>query len=164
MDSRRIDREMRQFELIIHYHFNQISWLAKAMKSILIRIGGEGENHKEYSNEGLATVGDTLLKSMISDRLYRSGIQAKGAITEAKKDIENNDTMHKLMIGEDWIRYSYNDLHFTMDNPPQHERVVSKKHDPYVEAIVGAIYYDSNYDTTKRWVNNFLIPLLEKYI
>lgn len=36
-------------------------------------------------------------------------------------------------------------------------------YDPYVEAIVGAIYYDSNYETTRRWVNKILIPLLKKY-
>ena len=163
MDNKRIEKEMRQFELILHYHFIQISWLAKAMRSVKIEVDGEGKNHDEYTNEGLATVGDTMLKSMISDMLYRYGITTKGAITKAKEGIENNDTMHKLMLGEDWIRYSYNDLHFTMDNPPQHEKVVSKKHDPYIEAIVGAIYYDSNYDTTKRWVNKYLIPLLGKW-
>lgn len=42
-----------------------------------------------------------------------------------------------------------------MDNPPQPEKVVSKKHDLYGEDIVGANYYDSNCDTTKRWVNSF---------
>ena len=67
----------------------------------------------------------------------------------------HNAIMHRLMLGEDWIRYSYNDLHFTMENHSQHEKVVSKKHDPYVEAIAGAIYYDSNYETTRRWVNKF---------
>ena len=126
-------------------------------------VPGEGKNHKEYSNEGLATVGDTFLKSVIADYLYRSGCITKGQITDNKKDLENNDSMHELMLGEGWINYSYNDLHFTKDNPPQHERVVSKGHDPYVEAIVGAVFYDSNYDTAKRWILKFLLPLLEQY-
>lgn len=165
MDKKRIEKEMRQFELLLHYHFNQISWLSKAMQSIKIDIIGEGKNHDEYTNEALATVGDTILKSIIADKLYKEGYQTKGAITDAKKDIENNATMHKLMLGEDWIRYSYNDEYFAMDNPPQHKKVVSGKHDPYIEAIVAAIYYDSgSYDTTKRWVLNFLIPMLQRYI
>lgn len=67
MDNKRIEREMRQLELLIHYHFNQISWLAKAMRCVKIEVDGEGKNHDEYTNEGLATVGDTMLKSMISD-------------------------------------------------------------------------------------------------
>ena len=34
------------------------------------------------------------------DKLYRSNIQTKGAITDAKKDIEYNDAMHKSMFCE----------------------------------------------------------------
>ena len=40
------------------------------------------------------------LKFMILDKLYRNNIQTKGAITDAKKYIEYNDTMHKSMLGE----------------------------------------------------------------
>lgn len=165
MDKKRIESEMRELEMKIHYHFNDISWLAKAMGSIKIEVPGHGKNGSEYSNEGLATVGDTILKSVIADKFYREGITTKGEITSRKSDIENNSTMHKIMIGEGLINYSYNNLHFYKDpNIPDHEKVVCKKHDPYVEAIVGAVYYDSgNYDTTKRWILKWLWPLLEQY-
>jgi hypothetical protein len=43
MDKKRIEKEMREFELKIHYHFNDISWLAKAMGSIKIEIAGQGK-------------------------------------------------------------------------------------------------------------------------
>ena len=43
---------------------------------------------------------------------------------------------------------------------PDHEKAVNKGHDPYIEAIVGAVFYDSNYDTTKRWILKWLLPLL----
>ena len=62
MDKKRIEKEMRELELKINYHFNDISWLAKAMGSIKIEVSGQGKNGSEYSNEGLATVGDTMLK------------------------------------------------------------------------------------------------------
>ena len=164
MDGKRIEKEMRSFELQLHYHFNDYHWLAKAMKSVLLAVEGEGKNHKEYTNEGLATIGDNILKSIISDKLYREGITTKGQITERKSGLENNATMHKLMLKEGWIVYSFNDLHFYKDPCiPEHEKVVCKGHDPYIEAIVGAIYYDSNYDTVKRWVLKNLLPLLEKY-
>lgn len=165
MDKKRIESEMRELEIKIHYHFNDISWLAKAMGSIKIEVPGLGKNGSEYSNEGLATVGDTILKSVIADKFYREGIRTKGEITSRKSDIENNSTMHKIMIGEGLINYSYNNLHFYKDpNIPDHEKVVCKEHDPYVEAIVGAVYYDSeNYDTTKRWILKWLWPLLEQY-
>ncbi len=106
-----------------------------------------------------------MLKSIIADKLFRTdGIRTKGGITAAKSDLENNSTTHKMMLSEGLINYSYNDLHFYKDvNIPDHEKVVCKEHDPYVEAIVGAVYYDSNYDTTRRWILKWLLPLLEKY-
>ena len=99
-------------------------------------------------------MGDTMLKFVIADHLYRTkNIRTKGEITTAKSGLENNSTMHKMMLGKCLISYSYNILHFYKDpNIPDHEKVVSKEHDPYVEAIVGAVYYDSNYDTTRRWI------------
>lgn len=165
MDKKRIEKEMRELELKIHYHFNNISWLAKAMGSIKIGVEGQGKNGAEYANEGLATVGDTILKSVIADKVFRvDNIRTKGGITAAKSNLENNSTMHKMMLSEGLIDYSYNDLHFYKDsNIPDHEQVVCKEHDPYVEAIVGAVFYDANYDTTKRWILKWLLPLLEKY-
>lgn len=74
----------------------------------------------------------------------------KGKITQEKELIEK-ETMHILMLKEGWINYSYNDLHFTMDNPPQHEKAVINKRDSYVEAIVVAIFRDSNYDIVRDW-------------
>ncbi len=164
MQKTRIEKEMRELEVKIHYHFNDISWLSKAMGSIKIQISGQGKNGSEYSNEGLATVGDTILKSVIADKLYREGIRTKGEITAKKSRIENNASMHQMMLQEGLIDYSYNDLHFYKDsNIPDHEKVVCKEHDPYVEAIIGAVYYDSNYDTTRRWILKWLLPTLEKY-
>jgi dsRNA-specific ribonuclease len=164
MEKKRIEREMRELELKLHYHFNDVSWLSKAMGSIKIEVPGRGKNGAEYSNEGLATVGDTILKSVIADKLYREGTRTKGEITVKKSDLENNAAMHRMMLCEGLIDYSYNELHFYKDpNIPEHEKVVCKEHDPYVEAIVGAVYYDSNYDTTRRWILKWLLPLLERY-
>ena len=50
MDKKRIESEMRELEIKIHYHFNDISWLAKAMGSIKIPVSGQGKNGSEYSN------------------------------------------------------------------------------------------------------------------
>ena len=51
MDKKRIEKEMRELELKTLYHFNDISWLAKAMGSIKIDVPGQGKNGSEYSNE-----------------------------------------------------------------------------------------------------------------
>lgn len=36
--QKRIEKEMRELELKLHYHFNDISWLAKARGSIKIGV------------------------------------------------------------------------------------------------------------------------------
>ena len=165
LEKERIKKMMKQFEIVLHYHFNEIEWLSKAMKSVLLpKKESDGKSHKEYTNEGLATVGDAIIKSVIADKLYKQGLTTKGSITDAKKDLENNETMHKVMLEEGWIKYSYNNDFFSMDKPPGNKNVVSGEHDPYIEAIVASIYYDSgSYDTTKRWILKWLVPLLEKY-
>lgn len=163
MDAALIKEQMSEFERKLHYRFNDISFLAKAMKSVRIKSKGEGKNHKEYTNESMATVGDAILKSIIAAYFYDKD-KTKRDITDEKKDIENNGTMHRLMIGEEWIRYSYNNEYFTFQDKPKHKKVVCKEHDPYVEAIVAAIYFDSSsYDITRNWVIHFLLPLLKKY-
>ena len=110
METKRIENEMRKLELKIDCHFNDISWLAKAMGSIKIEVSGQGKNASEYSNEGLATVGDAILKFVIADYLYRiEGITTKGKITTTKSGLENNSTMHRIMLEEGLIAYAYND-------------------------------------------------------
>ena len=66
MDKAIIYAKMRELEVKIRYHFNDIAWLSKAMRSEKIEIDGEGKNHSEYTNDGLATVGDAMLKSVIA--------------------------------------------------------------------------------------------------
>lgn len=165
MINEEIETKMREFAEVLKYKFNDISWLKKAMGSIKIKIEGQGKNGSEYANEGLATVGDALLKFIIVDKLFKEdNIETKGKITEIKSYLENNLTMQNLMKSEGLINYAYNNLHFYNDKDiPEHEKVVARKHDIYVEAIVGAIFYDSDYDTARKWILERMLPLLEKY-
>ena len=165
MNEERIEAKMRDLELKLGYPFKNISLLATAMGSIKRDNDGQGKNGSEYENERLAIVGDALLKFIIVDKLFKAdNIETKGKITEIKSYLENNLTMHNLMKSEGLINYAYNNLHFYNDKDiPEHEKVVARKHDIYVEAIVGAIFYDSDYDTARKWILERLLPLLEKY-
>ena len=72
--------------------------------------------------------------------------------------------MHNIMLKCGLIGYAYNAKYFQSDTAvPDHEKVLNKGHDPYIEAIVGAVFYDSNYDTTKRWILKWLLPLLLQF-
>lgn len=160
-----IEKNMRELEKKIKYHFKDISLLARAMGAIKIPIPDQGKNNKEYANSVLATLGDAILKAVLTDILYRSyGIQTKGQLTTKKSELEESNVLHKIMDGEKLIDYAFNRKHFYKDTKiPENEKVVNNKHDQYIEAIVAAIYYDSNYDRVKKWISEWLFPLLNKY-
>lgn len=160
-----IKENMLELEEKIDYHFKDISLLARAMGAIKIEIPDQGKNNKEYTNSVLATVGDAILKAVLTDILYRSyGIQTKGQLTAKKSELEENSVLHNIMIGEKLIDYAFNEKHFCKDTEiPDNEKVVNNNHDQYIEAIVAAIYYDSNYDKVKEWISKWLFPLLNKY-
>lgn len=158
---------MEELARKIKFPSDNLSWLIKAMESKPLenRPNIDGDNHREYSNEGLSTVGDAILKAIIADKLYSiDNITRKGDIADKKKDLENNKTMHALMTSSEMnlIEYSNNEDHFKKDESSNEANKVScKKHDPYIETIVGAVYYSVGYDATKEWVIEWLLPNLE---
>lgn len=153
-----VNEKMKELSKVISYEFEDISLLKKAMGAIKIT----GKN--EYKNQSLATVGDALLKALICDHFYSKDNNIyKQAIDDEKKKLENNDIFRKIMDEEDLRKYTYNDKHFYGDNDvPDHEKVF-KSHDPYIEAIVAAIYYDGDWIKLKNWFERWLLPLLNKY-
>lgn len=160
-----IEENMLELEEKIKYPFKDISLLARAMGAIKIKISDQGKNDKEYANSGLATLGDAILKAVLTDILYRSyEIQTKGQLTAKKSEVEKSSVLHNIMDDEKLIDYAFNEKHFYKDKGiPDNEKVVNNNHDQYIEAIVAAIYYDSNYDTVKEWISEWLFPLLNKY-
>lgn len=160
-----IEKNMQELEKKIEYYFNDISLLARAMGAIKIEISDQDKNNKEYANSGLATLGDAILKAVLTDILYRSyGIQTKGQLTAKKSELEKSSVLHKIMNCEKLIDYAFNEKHFYKDEEiPDNEKVVNNEHDQYIEAIIAAIYYDSNYDKVKEWISKWLFPLLVKY-
>lgn len=157
MDKKRIEMEMKELEIILNYRFDNINLLSNAMCSSKINI----QYPKEYFNEGLATVGDAILKLVLAVNLYDNGITSKGQITIEKSKLENNRTLYDIAKDLQIINYAYNENYFYKDNPPDHEKVSNSLHSPYIEAIICAIYYDSNFETCKKWILTWLLPLLK---
>ena len=73
MDQSRIEKEMHKLETKFGHTFKDISWLAKAMNSQkLEKLPGDGGRNKEYSNEALSFLGDTIIKFLIANQLYEN--------------------------------------------------------------------------------------------
>ncbi len=74
MNKERVIEKMIELEAKIDHKFNDISLLAKAMKSEKIDVPNSRKNHREYSNEASATAGDAILKAVIADRLFSDSL------------------------------------------------------------------------------------------
>jgi ribonuclease-3 len=160
----RIIKKMQELASCLKISFNDIKWLEMAMNSTpLPKLPGDGK-HKEpdCKNTALATVGDAILKAILSDYFFSSICEArKGEITKNKEKLENNSVLYKVMERLDLKQYTYNDYAFFTDPQEDHQKVGDSKHNQYIEAIVAAIYYDQGFDKAKEWVLDYLRPKLE---
>ena len=162
MEKELIIQKMKELEKLIHHNFKNISWLCKAMESI--KIEDSNKNNPEYKNEVLATVGDAVLKIVIADYLYRKGVRRKGELSIQREDLEKNETLFRVAQEEGILNYAYNDKHFNdEENIPNNEKIHCPEHDSFIEAIIGAMFYDSSYKATRRWILKYLLPLLEQH-
>ena len=166
MEKARIETKMHELEEIIGYRFSNLSLLADAMKAVLLEKEG-GKNHKDYSNDAIACLGDAIIKFLITEHFYNKG-KRKGVITIDKTKLENNEIFHEIADKYGILKYAYNDKHFAdEDNIPGHEKVRSEGHDPYIEAIAATIYLDGGrdggWDKVREWFEAWLLPKLEQH-
>ena len=157
IDQTKINEKMHKLETVIGYSFSDISHLAEAMKAI--REDKETGN-KEYTNEALACFGDTIIKCLIAQHLYKLG-KKKGEITTEKAKLETNKVFNSVAKKFNIPDYAYHEKHFAKD-APGYEKVCSKGHDPYIEAIAAAIYLDGGWEKAGKWFEKWLLPKLEE--
>lgn len=159
-----VDKKMHLLEGIIEYEFNDIRNLANAMCGDKIFREHSGANSKDYYNDSLATVGDALLKAILSECLFKKGLY-KGDITKIKQMLENNEKLLDISNKIDLTNFVFNRYGFYNDVPVQN-RAPYSKHNQYFEAIIGAVYFDSNYETCRNWLLEKIYPdiLIEDWI
>lgn len=154
LEKNEIVSKMNDLAQLIGYEPNDISFLAKAMHCQIIHSFGDGKNRKNYTNDSLATLGDSLLKFILTEYLFDNGYD-KAEITTKKQQLEDNTSLYNLCNDSGIFRYAYNDLYFS-DNAPLENQVYHSKHDVYIEAIIAAIYKDKGIEYCKNWTIKFL--------
>ncbi len=167
MNKQEIVKKMQDLSSLLEFQFQNIEWLAKAMCTEKINDDGEGKNHIEHQNDALATVGDTLLKFVIADKLYEDNHDiTKKALTEQKAELECNEVLYKITNDPKTpiINYAYHCRSFYPESPKNDRVANPKKHTPYLEAIIGSIYYDSGYEAAKKWISEWLLPKIKHHI
>ena len=102
-----------------------------------------------------------MLKGIISEHLFAQGKTSKAEITKNKQPIEANDSYHKATLDTGIWKYAYNDEYFAKDNPTDHKKLPNSAHDPYIERIAAAIYFQSGFEELKEWALNWLLPKID---
>jgi ribonuclease-3 len=153
MDQDVIIKKMQELASKINYQYDDIQLLKKAMYCQIIHNEYDGKNRKNYSNDSYATLGDSVLKLVLTEYFFDKGDDKK-KITEVKQRIEDNETLYSLCNKLEIYEYAYNDYYFSTDAPKENQ-VYHSKHDIYIEAIIAAIYKDKGFAYTRNWVIDF---------
>jgi len=148
-----IESKMYELARSIDYLPNNINYLTEAMHCQIIHSESDGKNRKNYTNDSLATLGDSLLKFILTEYLFDKDYD-KADITTKKQQLEDNTTLFNLCNDSGIFRYAYNGSYFS-DNAPLENQVHHSKHDVYIEAIIAAIYKDKGFEYCKKWTISF---------
>ncbi|MCH5142442.1 MAG: hypothetical protein J1G07_01840 [Clostridiales bacterium] len=148
MDDKIIVEKMHELAKKIDYEITDLLWLKKAMYCKPL-----DDKKQEYADESLATLGDTVLKLILTESLYNKGSN-KAEITNKKQKMEDNNTLFKLCNKYGIYKYAYNDTYIFTEAPLE-KQLPHPQHDFYIEAVIGAIYKDKGLEYCRNWVINF---------
>ncbi len=148
-----IVQKMQELALKIEYEPNDIRYLAEAIHCQVVHKEGDGKNRKNYTNDAYATLGDSILKFVLTEYLFEKGYD-KYEITKKKQSLEDNKTLFSLCEKSGIWGYAYNDKYF-MPDAPKENQVPHGQHNPYIEAIIAAIYKDRGINYCREWIIKF---------
>lgn len=149
-----IKEKAKELAQKLNYDFVEIDYLCESLYCQKI-----ANSKKNYKNSAIALVGDNVLKLVLSHRLYNENLD-KQFINDKKEEDENNKLLKKVCDCWKVYEYAFNDENFYSVNLADHKKLPHPAHDPYVEAIIGAIYLDRGFDYANKWINDKLLPLM----
>jgi ribonuclease III len=147
---------LSELQTAIGYHFNNETLLVQSLTHPSYMVQAEDE---ESSNQRLEFLGDAVLELIISEHLFQRFPQYReGRLTQYRSTLVKSaalvDIAEELSISQ-YIRV--NSLG-TQDSPVD---LPSSKEDA-LEALVGAIYLDSDYPSVREVVLNWYGDLAER--
>ncbi len=102
---------------------------------------------KIYEHDGLAVVGDAILKAILSIEYFTPSI-TEGTLTDIKKDIENNAVLQDL-----GLKLDLPNILFSSNTDLQGK----KKMATAIEAIIGAIYFSHGFDACQDFIKRTIL-------
>lgn len=134
--------EIKELESVIDYKFNNIKLLQTALTH---------PSFGEDNYEKLEFLGDSILGFVVAEYLINNLDLAVGDMSKFRSKIVGAEELCK-------VANSINLSHYlTIGNSYKNITISTKSMSDLVEAIIGAIYLDSNIDFARKFIMQFII-------
>lgn len=146
MDYHSLQDKMHELAKEISYPSKKIDHLTFALK--LSTTPGH-----LYFHSGIEAVGKSILDAVNSHYLFTRGYLTEKGIKQAKKEYLSKDPYGNYVKEHGITKYVYDNDNFAMNKPTI---VPQGSEEAILARIIGAMYYDSDWETVKNWIINTL--------
>lgn len=140
----------------LKYSFNNKELLNRALTRRAYALEQKQQNNICNDQEIFRVLGDGVLRAVLVDLLIKAGCTTREEITTKKQKLEREETLAEiagnLSIGQ-FIKLGIGERKMNADKEP---KVLAET----LEAIIGAIYFDKGYNTTKTVIAEWYKDLL----
>jgi dsRNA-specific ribonuclease len=152
--------EFHSFQEKMHVLAKEIGYPCKKIDHLIFALKLSTTPGHIFFHSGFEAVGKSLLDAVNSHYLFTRGYLTEKGINEAKKVYLEKDPYGSFAKEHEVWKYVYDNDNFAEDK----KSILPKGKDAVLlERIVGAMYYDSDWETTKNWIiNNLGIRALKK--
>ena len=152
-------KQLNLLENKLDFKFKDISLLRNALvhRSYL-------NEHKDFvfdQNERLEFLGDAVLELAVTDYLYRNYTEAEGILTNWRSSLVNGDRLASIAEALGVYDFMYLSKGESQDgNKKARQYILANAY----EAVIGAIYLDSGYESAKGFINKYVLKELADII
>lgn len=134
---------MEKIEEIIEYEFKD-----KALLNLATTHSSYAHKYNLENNERLEFLGDSILGFLVADFLYANFQENEGLLTKYRASLVSCEHLSKIITTNSLNKF----IKTFPSNLNQKETVKGD----FFEALLGAIYLDSNLETCKKFIYKFL--------
>ncbi len=149
MDIRKLNEKIEELAAEVNYPCKKTNHLKFVFKL------SPSPDHVFFES-GIRTVGRSVLDLVNSHYLFTRGYTGNREIDEAKAHYQENKPYEKYAKEHNLYRFVYNHELFGDEIKRGNKDFPKAKDIAFVERLVGAMYYDSDFETCKEWIINNL--------
>ncbi|MCJ2557335.1 MAG: ribonuclease III domain-containing protein [Candidatus Thermoplasmatota archaeon] len=150
------EERIRRIGEILEYNFSNEDLLLRALtrRDLAEKLTQKGKTGKEVEHqEALATLGDAVLKAVLTEHLFDSGYEEKGEITDKRIDKEKNEYLARAGAVHDLTQLMKTTPGERKSGADRSEKALATT----VEALIGATYRDGNFHESKKATKRLLM-------